>query len=93
MEEKVEIGKVFKFFAKPHVAAIEITAGELAVGDTIQISGETTNFTQKVESMEIDRVSVEVARTGQGVGIKVKDRVRPNDRVFKLVSYEPIENL
>ena len=84
MEEKEEIGRVFNFFAKPSVAAINITAGEIKVGDTIMIKGDTTDLTQKVESMEIDRVKVEAATAGQGVGIKVKERVRPNDRVYRL---------
>ncbi len=83
-QEKEEVGIVFKFFAKPCVAAINITAGELKVGDTIQIMGETTNFTQQVESMEIDNVKVESVSAGQGVGIKVADRVRPNDKVYIL---------
>lgn len=85
MEETQEIGHVFKFFVKPSVAAINITAGELAVGDTIHIKGETTDFTQKIDSMEIDRVKVERVTVGQGVGIKVKDRVRPNDKVYKII--------
>jgi len=82
MQEEKEVGVVFKFFAKPCVAAINITSGELKVGDTIHIKGETTDFTQKVESMEIDRVKVESASAGQGVGIKVADRVRPHDKVY-----------
>ena len=84
MEEIQEIGHVFKFFAKPSVAAINITSGELVVGDTIRIMGETTDFTQKIDSMEIDRVKVDRVTVGQGVGIKVKDRVRPNDKVYKI---------
>lgn len=84
MEDMEEIGKVFNFFVKPSVAAINITAGELKVGDTILIKGETTNLTLKIESMEIDRAQVEEATAGQGVGIKVKERVRPNDKVYKL---------
>lgn len=90
MEGRKEVGRVFKFFAKPSVAAINITSGELCVGDTINIKGETTDFTQRVDSMEIDRVAVERATAGQGVGIKVKDRVRPNDIVFK-IKEEPKE--
>ena len=82
IQEKIEVGVVFKFFAKPSVAAINITAGELKVGDTIHIKGETTDFTQRVDSMEIDRVKVESASAGQGVGIKVADRVRTNDKVY-----------
>jgi len=86
MEEKEEIGIVFNFFAKPGVAAISITSGELKVGDTIQIKGETTDLTLKIDSMEIDRVKVEQAKAGQGVGIKVKERVRPHDKVYKIIS-------
>ena len=84
MDEEEEIGMVFNFFAKPSVAAINITTGELRVGDTIHIKGETTDLTQKIESMEIDREKVEVATVGQGVGIKVPERVRPHDKVFKI---------
>lgn len=84
MDEEEEIGMVFNFFAKPSVAAINITSGELKVGDTIRIKGETTDFTQKIESMEIDRVKVEVATADQGVGIKVPERVRPHDKVYKI---------
>lgn len=84
MEEKEAVGMVFKFFAKPSVAAINITSGELSVGDTIWIIGETTDFTQVVESMEIDNVSVDKVTAGADVGIKVKDRVRPNDKVYKV---------
>ena len=84
--EETEVGKVMQFFAKPSVAAIEITAGTIAVGDTIRIKGATTDFEQKVESMEIDRNPVPSATTGQAVGIKVKDRVRLHDKVLKLVT-------
>ncbi|MGB2825778.1 MAG: translation elongation factor-like protein [Thermoplasmata archaeon] len=86
MTEETEVGKVMRFFAKPSVAAIEITAGTIAVGDTIRIKGATTDFEQKVESMEIDRNPVPSATTGQAVGIKVKDRVRLHDKVLKLVT-------
>lgn len=79
------VGSVTLFFAKPCVAAIEIASGSLSVGDTIKIKGSTTDFEQKVESMEIDRKPVTSAGAGQSVGVKVKDRVRPHDKVFKLV--------
>ncbi len=85
MAEEVPVGTVSIFFAKPSVAAIEITSGALAVGDVIRIKGATTNFEQKIESMEIDRKPVPSAGAGQSVGIKVKERVRPHDKVFKLV--------
>ncbi len=85
MAEEIEVGKVTIFFAKPSVAAVEITAGTLALGDNIRIRGATTNFEQKIESMEIDRKPVPSATVGQAVGIKVKERVRPHDKVFKTV--------
>ena len=85
MAEEVHVGTVTQFFAKPCVAAIDITSGSLSVGDTIKVKGATTEFEQRVESMEIDRKPVASASAGQSVGIKVKDRVRQHDRVFKLV--------
>ena len=81
----MEVGKVMQFFAKPCVAAVEITLGTLSVGDMIKIKGATTNIEQKIESMEIDRKPVPSAGVGQSVGIKVKDRVRPHDKVYKMV--------
>ncbi|UCD93292.1 MAG: translation elongation factor-like protein [Methanobacteriota archaeon] len=85
MEEKEKIGVVFKYFAKPEVAAISIESGTLTVGDRILIQGATTDFEQTVDSMEIDNQKVESAGAGQSIGIKVKDRVRPNDIVYKVV--------
>jgi putative protease len=85
MVQEDEVGKVTIFFAKPSVAAIDITAGTLAIGDNIRIKGATTNFEQKIESMEIDRKPVPSASTGQSVGIKVKERVRPHDKVYKIL--------
>jgi len=85
MAEEVQVGTVTIFFAKPSVVAVDITAGTLSVGDTIRIRGATTNFEQKIESMEIDRKPIQSATVGQSVGIKVKERARPHDKVFKLV--------
>ena len=79
-----EVGNVFKYFAKVEVAAINITRGSLKVGDTIRIKGATTDFTQQIESMEIERQSVDSAGVGDSIGVKVKDRVRENDIVYKL---------
>jgi len=80
MAEK-EIGKVFIFFAKPSVAAIKLT-GDLKVGDKIHIKGHTTDLTQDINSMQVENKPVESAKSGDDVGIKVTDRVRPNDTVF-----------
>ncbi|MEW6616767.1 MAG: hypothetical protein AB1401_15035 [Thermodesulfobacteriota bacterium] len=84
MPEK-KVGEVIKFFAKPSVAAIKITEGTLTVGDTIFIKGHTTDFQEEVNSMQIDNVPVEKAGVGQLIGIKVKDRVREGDTVYKAV--------
>jgi len=81
-EEK--IGEVVKFFAKPCVAAIKMTNGEVKIGDTIKITGHTTSITNTLESMEVDNQKVEKAMAGDFIGIKVSDRVRPGDEVFKV---------
>jgi translation elongation factor EF-1alpha len=82
MAEKT-IGTVSHYFGRIKVAAIELT-DELAVGDTIHIMGSTTDFEQVVTSMQIEHENVEVAGAGQSVGIKVADRVRAGDTVYKV---------
>jgi len=82
VEEK--IGVVEHFFTNVSVAAIKITSGELKIGDTIHIVGAHTDFKQKIDSMQIDRDSVELVKAGDDVGIKVKDRVREHDVVYKI---------
>lgn len=80
-EEKV--GEVFKFFAEPSVAAINVS-DEIKVGDEIQFLGSTTCFKMTVKSMEIEGESVEKVTKEQKVGIKVPERVRPNDEVYRV---------
>ncbi len=80
---EIEIGKVSDFFARPVVAGIELTA-PLKVGDEIHIVGHTTDMEMVVESMQIDNVDVEEAKAGKAVGIKVADRVRRGDTVYKV---------
>jgi len=82
MEEK--IGKVFKYFKKPSVAAIKIDKGKLSIGNKVRFKGENTDFEQEITSMEIEGDEVEEVGPGDDVGIKVKERVRPNDEVIKL---------
>jgi len=82
---EVQIGKVTHYFGKIGVAAIEITEGSLSVGDTIHIKGHTSDFTQKVESMQIDNAPVETAAPGQTVGLKVAEHAREHDVVYKVV--------
>ena len=80
-----EIGYVSTFFGQISVAAIEITAGELHVGDKIRIVGHTTDFKMGIESMQIEHASVESAVKGDSIGVKVGDKARRNDKVVKLV--------
>ena len=80
-----QVGVIVKFFAKPSVAAIEVTSGPIKIGDRLQFKGRTSDFEEEVTSMEIDNQKVAEAKTGDLVGIKVKDRVRENDKVYKVV--------
>ena len=84
MEEK-EIGVVEDYFAHVDVLALKITNGTLSTGDTIHIKGHTTDFTQKIESMEIEHEAIEKANVGDSVGIKVSERVRRHDKVYKVI--------
>jgi translation elongation factor EF-1alpha len=79
----VEIGMVTDFFAKPVVAAIELS-GTLRIGDRIHIKGSTTDMELTVESMQIERVNITEAKPGDLVGIKVLDRARRGDKVYKV---------
>ncbi len=81
-EEK--IGEVVKFFAKPSVAAVKITEGELTVGDTVKFLGHTTDFEDTIETMEINNEKIDKAAVGDYIGIKVPERVRPGDEMYKM---------
>ena len=81
MEKK--IGEVDDYFAHVGVAAL-VLKGDLLVTDTIHIKGHTTDLTQLVGSMQIDHKTVEKAKKKDSVGIKVKDRVRKGDTVYKV---------
>lgn len=80
---EVEIGRVMDFFARPVVAGVELT-GPLAVGDEVHIHGHSTDIHMTIESMQIDNVPVQRAQAGQAVGLKVPDRVRRGDLVYKV---------
>jgi len=82
MEEK-RIGTVMDFFAKIGVVAITLEDA-LKVGDTIHIKGHTTDLTEKVMSMQIERNPVQEAKAGEDVGIKISDRARKKDIVYKV---------
>lgn len=86
------IGEVFTYFSHVSVAGIKLS-GTLKVGDKIRIKGATTDFEITVDSMQIERNPVEEAKAGDSIGIKVPDKVRGGDKVYKIekeaVSSEP----
>ena len=81
---EVDIGTVSTFFARPVVAGIDLTA-PLKVGDKLRIKGHSTDLTLAVESMQINNVDVKEAKPGDEIGIKVPDRVRKGDKVYKVI--------
>jgi len=85
-EERLEqIGSIGHYYSKIGVAVIDLTA-KIAVGDTVRIKGVTTDFRQKVESMQIEHANVENAGAGQSIGLKVTDKVREGDLVYKILT-------
>ncbi len=82
MEE--EIGKITHYFSKINVGILELSKGTLQVGDTIHIKGHTSDFYQKIESMQLEHDPVDKVKKGEPVGIKVENSVRENDVVFKV---------
>lgn len=84
MEEK-KIGFVSNYFGNISVAAVEITDGTVSVGDTLHFLGYTTDFESRVASMQIEHKSITEAKKGDSVGIKVAEKVREKDKVYKIV--------
>ncbi len=80
-----KIGEVSHYFGNIGVVAIDLD-GALAVGDTIHLKGHTTDFTAKVDSIEIEHAAVEQAKRGDSIGIKVGRRAREHDEVFKVTA-------
>ena len=82
MSEEI-IGKVSDFFARPVVAGIELTAG-LKIGDKLHIKGHTTDLVITVGSIQIKNAQVTEAKAGDSIGVKVGERVRGGDVVYKI---------
>ncbi len=80
-----QVGVVVNFYAKPSVAAIKVTGGSIRKGDLLKYKGHTTDFTEEVASIEIENQPVEEAKSGDLVGVKVKERVREKDRIYKVI--------
>jgi hypothetical protein len=82
---EIEIGKVTHYFSKVGVAAILITQDALRVGDTIHVKGHTSDFQQKIDSMQIEHLQVQEAVAGQNFGTKIVAHAREHDVVYKVV--------
>lgn len=78
-----KLGKVTHYYDKLGVAVVELS-GALSVGDTIKISGHGGEFTQKVESIQVEHESVEKAKKGDLVGLKVEQKIKEGGEVFKV---------
>ena len=77
------IGVVTHYFSHLAVAIVQLETGSMRAGDVVHIKGHTSDFTQPVESMEIDHVRVSEARPGQSFGLRVKEHAREHDVVYK----------
>lgn len=84
MEEK-EIGKITHYYGHLNVGIIELS-DTLNVADTIHIKGHSSDFTQAVDSMQIEHAGVSQAKAGDSVGLKVAQKVHPGDKVFKVAA-------
>jgi len=83
MEEKL-IGKVTHYFTNIGVAVVEITDGDLKKGEKIRIKGATSDFEQAADSIQVEHESVDVAKKGEAVGLKVEQQAREGDEVYKI---------
>jgi putative protease len=79
-----QVGTVTHYFNGPQVAVVKLDAGELNVGDEVRFTGHTSDFRERITSMEIDHVKVEHAKAGQEIAIQVEARVRQHDKVLKI---------
>jgi len=85
MAEK-KVGEITHYWRKINVAGIKLT-DNLSVGDAIRIRGATTDFEQAVSSMQIEHQNIETAEKGQEIGLKVVEKVRRGDTVYKVESF------
>lgn len=88
MQEK-EIGKITHYYGHMSVGIIELS-DSLKVGDTVHIKGHSEDFTQAVDSIQIEHASVLEAKTGDTVGIKLTQKSHPGDRVLKVTAQEQV---
>lgn len=84
MAEEKLIGKITHYFGNINVGIIGLI-GDLAVGDKIHFKGSNTDFEQPVESMQIEHQDVKQAKSGEVIGLKVSQKVKESDEVYKLI--------
>jgi putative protease len=84
MENKNPVGEVTHYYDKIGVAIVKLS-NRLKVGDIISIEGKSTNFQQKVESIQIEHINVEEAGSGESIGLKVIQKVREGDKIYKVL--------
>ena len=80
-----QIGAIRHYYSKIGVAVVDLTA-KIAVGDTVRAKGMTTDLLQKVESMQIEHANVQNASAGQSIGLKVAEKLREGDLVYKVLT-------
>ena len=81
-----EVGVITHYFPKVRAAVVKLTKGKLSVGDNIVIKGHTSDFKEKVESVQLDHVSIQNAEKGMEIGLKVKAKVREHDVVYRIIA-------
>jgi len=85
-EREIEVAKVEDYFSHVGVVAIKVTAEGIQVGDVLHFKGQTTDLIVEVSSMQVNHKPVKAVKVGESVGIKVNDRVRSHDKVYKVLS-------
>jgi putative protease len=83
---ETEIGIVTHYYGHLSVAGVDLTAGELSVGDTVHIKGHTSDFITRIDSLQIEHEAVEHAARGTSVGIRVPEHAREHDKVYKVTA-------
>ena len=85
MAERTEVGTIEHYYDKIGVAVLKLSA-DVHVGDTVSIEGKETNFSQSITSMQIEHKEVKSAKAGESIGMKVDQKVREGDKVYKVPS-------
>jgi len=85
-EKEIEVATVEDYFSQVGVVALKVTSEGIQIGDVLHFKGHTTDLIQEISSMQINNEPVKEAKVGDDVGIKVNERIRVHDKVYKVVS-------